>query len=82
MARAYCQKHSIPFIDNYQGAGLGSLQMAAEHAEKHGPKWFSAAYQDFHAERKKKKRPNPWIKSQGSRRHLSRRVGRYGNTNL
>lgn len=73
IARSFCQKHDISFIDNYQNHSLGSLQMAAEHAKTHGPQWFSDAYATFHAGRKK--RPNPW----NARRHRSRRVGSYGN---
>lgn len=52
LVTAHCKKHGIPFINNIKGAQLGGLQMAAEQAKTHSPKWFYEEYSKFAARKK------------------------------
>lgn len=75
LVTAHCKKHGIPFINNIKGAQLGGLQMAAEQAKTHSPKWFYEEYSKFAARkrasiaRKKTDKPKKDKKKKRGPRH-------------
>ena len=84
----HCRERNIPYINNFKGAQLGSLQMAAEQAKTHGPKWFHEAYSAFASAKRTLTRSKKVKKKKGGRRkpnpirHRKRRRYSSGNARL